>query len=229
VSDDGRYLVLTVSVGSDRRDVVVYADLAQSPRNAVELVGGFEADLDFVGNDGPVFYFRTDSGAPRGRIIAIDIRSPQRAAWREVVGEQRDTLQGVELFHDTFVARFLQDASSRVRLFKTDGTPAGEVSLPGLGTVGPFTGTRRQDSAYYSFTGFTAPATSHRLDVKTVRPRGTGVRPRRSTLTRSSPRRCSTPRRTAPGCRCSCHTGRPCPARARTLPCCTASAASPAR
>jgi len=167
VSDDGRYLVLTVSVGSDRRDVVVYADLAQSPRNAVELVGGFEADLDFVGNDGPVFYFRTDSGAPRGRIIAIDIRSPQRAAWREVVGEQRDTLQGVELFHDTFVARFLQDASSRVRLFKTDGTPAGEVSLPGLGTVGPFTGTRRQDSAYYSFTGFTAPATSHRLDVKT--------------------------------------------------------------
>jgi prolyl oligopeptidase len=167
VSDDGRYLVLTVSVGSDRRDAVVYADLAQSPRTAVELVGGFEADFDFVGNDGPVFYFRTDSGAPRGRLIAIDIRTPQRAAWREVLAEQRDALQGVDLFHDTFVARFLQDASSRVRTFRTDGTPAGEVSLPGLGSIGPFTGTRRQDAAYCSFAGFTAPAVSYRLDVRT--------------------------------------------------------------
>src|SRR6059036_2913962 len=116
VTDDGRYAVLHVWLGTDRRNRVYYLDLkdAKRPRvtgNVVRLLDDFDASFAFVGNDGPVFYFLTDLDAPRKRVVAIDTRHREggrgRTQWREVIPQGDDVLEGVQIVHDTFVANCL--------------------------------------------------------------------------------------------------------------------------
>ena len=171
VTDDGRYAVLTVWLGTDRRNRVYYRDL-KDPRHpritgeVVRLLDDFDASYAFVGNDGPVFYFLTDLDAPRKRVIAIDTRHPERGRWREVIPQGQDVLEGVQIIHDTFVANYMHDASSRLRLFALDGRTPKDLEFPTLGSIGSISGERTDDEMFYAFTSFLYPTTIFRYDFK---------------------------------------------------------------
>ena len=171
VTDDGRYAVLTVWLGTDRRNRVYFRDL-KDPRHpqitgeVVRLLDDFDASYAFVGNDGPVFYFLTDLDAPRKRVIAIDTRHPERGRWRELIPQGQDVLEGVRIIHDTFVANYMHDASSRLRLFALDGRMLKDVELPTLGSIGSISGERKDDEMFYAFTSFLYPTTIFRYDFK---------------------------------------------------------------
>ena len=172
VTDDGRYAVLQVWLGTDRRNRVYYLDLKEAKRpkvtgEVVRLLDDFDASYSFVGNDGPVFYFLTDLDAPRKRVIAIDSRHPERARWREIIPQSADVLEGIQIIHDTFVAQYMHDASSRLRLFALDGRPVKELELPTLGSIGGISGERKDDEMFYAFTSFLYPTTIFRYDFKT--------------------------------------------------------------
>jgi prolyl oligopeptidase len=171
VTDDGRYAVLTVWLGTDRRNRVYYRDL-KDPRHpritgeVVRLLDDFDASYAFVGNDGPVFYFLTDLDAPRKRVIAIDTRHPERGRWRELIPQGQDVLEGVQIIHDTFVANYMHDASSRLRLFALDGRMLKDLELPTLGSIGSISGERKDDEMFYAFTSFLYPTTIFRYAFK---------------------------------------------------------------
>ena len=172
VTDDGRYAILNVWLGTDRRNRVYYRDLKSAKRptvkgDVVRLLDDFDASYAFVGSDGSVFYFLTDLDAPRKRVIAIDTRHPERGRWREVIPQGPDVLEGVQIIHDTFVANSMHDASSRLRLFGLDGRPLKELTLPTLGSVGAISGERKDDEMFYAFTSFLYPTTIFRYDFKT--------------------------------------------------------------
>ena len=167
VSDDGRYLVIRVATGTTRYNAVFVRDLTDPAAKVVELLPDFDASYTFVDNDGPVFYVRTNQGAPNGRLVAVDTRNPGRARWREIVPTGKDALVRVSLVHETFIANYLKDATTSVRLFAMDGKPLGDVKLPGLGAANGFGGTRRDSVTYYSFAGFATPGTIYRFDVAT--------------------------------------------------------------
>jgi prolyl oligopeptidase len=174
VSADGRYLVLNVWLGTDRRNRIYYAALGDAARPRlgapiVRLLDAFDAGYEFVGNDGPVFYFATDLDAPRKRVIAIDTRKPDRTAWREVIPQRADVLEGVQIIHDTFVARYLHDAHSVLELIALDGKPAGEVALPAIGSIVQVSGERHDAEMFYAFTSFLYPTTIFRHDFTTGR------------------------------------------------------------
>ena len=171
VTDDGRYAVLQVWLGTDRRNRVYYLDLTDAKRpkltgEVVRLLDDFDASYSFVGNDGPVFYCLTDLDAPRKRVIAIDTRHPERARWREVIPQGADVLEGIKIIHDTFVAHYMHDASSRLRLFALDGRPVKELELPTLGSIGGISGERKDDEMFYAFTSFLYPTTIFRYDFQ---------------------------------------------------------------
>jgi len=172
VTDDGRYAVVTVWLGTDRRNRVYYLDLkdARHPRvkgEVVRLLDEFDASYGFIGNDGPVFYVLTDLDAPRKRVIAIDTRHPERSRWRELIPQGDDVIESVQIIHDTFVANYLHDAHSRLRLFALDGRFLEDLTLPTLGSVGTVSGERKDDAMFYAFTSFLYPTTIFRYDFKT--------------------------------------------------------------
>ena len=174
VTEDGRYLVMSLSQGSDRRNRIHVLDLADpaAPRvqgTVVRMLDAADANYSLVGNDGPVFYFHTDKDAPRGRLIAVDLRSPGPAQWRTVVPQGTDALSSVRRVNGRFVALYMHDVTSRLRLFTAAGAPAGEVRLPGLGAVGGLSGRNQDRELFYSFNSFLSPSTVYRYDFATAR------------------------------------------------------------
>jgi prolyl oligopeptidase len=167
VTDDDRFLIVSVRQGTDRRNRVFYLDL-QTPRSeVVELLNDFDASYRFIDNDGPLFWFQTDLEAPRGRVIEIDITRPQRASWKEIVPQSEETIRGVNMLNDQFVVSYLKDARSQVKIFGRDGALVREVDLPGIGSAGGFAGKRSDTETFYSFTSFTTPGTVYRYDMIT--------------------------------------------------------------
>ncbi len=167
VSEDGRYLVASIWKGTDRRNPVIYRDLQEPFAGFVELIGDFENRYDFVGNDGPVFYFVTDLNAPLGRLIAIDTRKPERKNWKEIIPASKNSLEGVNLVGNLFVASYLKDAHSYIRIFDLEGHPVRDVELPGIGSAGGFGGERTDTETFYSFSSFAVPPSIYRYALIT--------------------------------------------------------------
>ena len=172
VSDDGKFLIVDVSLGTDTRNGVFFQKLGKTKKlhaekgEMVELLADFDASYEFIDNDGPVFWFVTDLNAPRGRVVAIDTRKPAREAWVELIPESADTLDSVRRVGDQFIATYMSDARSKVRAYGLDGKLVRELELPGLGTVGGFGGDRKDDDAYFSYRSFTQPSSVFHYDLK---------------------------------------------------------------
>ncbi|HEY6330674.1 MAG TPA: S9 family peptidase, partial [Blastocatellia bacterium] len=85
VTDDGHYLMIHVWQGTSPKNRLYYKDLTQPDAQVVKLLDDFDGAYNFIDNDGPVFWIQTDLDAPRGRLIAIDTRHPERSNWKTVV------------------------------------------------------------------------------------------------------------------------------------------------
>jgi len=170
VTEDGKYLVITVRIGTDPRNIILFQKIprgAKDKATTVELLPEFTASYAFIGNDGPVFYFRTDDGAPRGRVVAVDTRKAAGKNQRELVAENKDTLRSANLVGDRLFLGYLEDARSKLAIVDLAGKPQGQVELPGLGTAGGFEGRRDAKETFYSFSSYSDPGSIYRFDLKT--------------------------------------------------------------
>lgn len=167
VTEDGRYLIISIWLGTDSKNLVFFKDLTNPNAEVVELINQFEADYSFIDNDDSVFYFRTDLNAPRGRVIAIDTKNPAPENWREIIPQSAETLESVGILNNQFVADYLKDAHSQIKIFDLKGEFIREVELPGLGSAGGFGGKRHDTETFYTYTSFTIPGTIYRYDMVT--------------------------------------------------------------
>jgi prolyl oligopeptidase len=169
-TEDGKFLVVSIWQGTENKNRVYFRELSNSAPAAGQvsaLLDDFDAAYDFVGNDGPVFYFNTTLDAPRGRVIAIDTRAPERAKWREIVPQSAETIEAVRLLNNQLVISYLKDAHGQVKVYGLDGKVVREIALPGIGTVSGFTGNPGDAETFYAYSSYTAPTTIYRLDLKT--------------------------------------------------------------
>lgn len=169
VSDDGKYLIVEVGRGTEKKNQVFYAPINEGniPEQSqfVELLAGFQADYQFLGNDGKRFYFETDDGAPRRRIVAIDLDRPDRSNWLELVPEALESIEGSSLIGNRFILQYLQDGTSVVRQVALDGGRLPDIELNGLGTVAGFAGKRSSEETFFSFTNYITPLSVFRFDL----------------------------------------------------------------
>lgn len=116
--------------------------------------------------DGKI-YFTTTEGAPNGRLMVADVKSPGRENWQTLVAERPDAvLEGADFSGDNrILLAYLKDASTRIEMVDRQGKNLGELSLPSLGTAG-FSTDKDSDEIYYAFTSFTSPSAIYSYDVK---------------------------------------------------------------
>ena len=167
VTDDGRYLVIQTWAGTDPRNQVLVRDLQEPYGTAVTVFGTFENEYSVLGNDGPVFYIKTDVDAPRRRIIAVDYRKPERAQWKEIVPQSEHMLEGASYVGGHLVAQYLEDAKSAVKVFSREGKLVRNVDLGGVGTANGFSGRADDPETFFTFTSYNVPPTIYRYDVAT--------------------------------------------------------------
>lgn len=165
VTEDGRYLIVYAWHGTASENAVFYRDLTDPDAAVVALLPDFDAEYDFIGNDGPRFYFKTDHSAPQNRLVAVDLASPVPASWQELIPEGEDKLESVAYVGGRFVGAYLHHAANQVRFFKLDGTLDGELALPGPGMVTGFGGRSDDPETFYKFSSFTTPGTVYHFDM----------------------------------------------------------------
>ncbi|MEB3343665.1 prolyl oligopeptidase family serine peptidase [Okeania sp.] len=176
VTDDGKYLILVISQSTENKNLVFYKDLTIPNSPIVELISEFEAQYSLIDNDNNIFWFVTDFNAPKKRVIAIDINNPpspslvtgkNKDEWQEIIPETTDTLIGVNILNNQFVAFYLKDAHTQIKILNLDGSPVRNVDLPGIGSVGGFHGKRYDKTTFYSYVSFTTPSTIYQYDMVT--------------------------------------------------------------
>lgn len=166
-TEDGRYLVIPVTEGTDTRNRVYLKELSRPDSTVRPLLDAFDASYNFVGNQGSTLFFLTDLDAPRGRLIAVEADRPEPAHWREIIPQGDATLQAVRLVGGRFIALYLRDARSEVNIHHLDGRLERSMPLPDLGTVSGFTGRQEARETFFAFTSFTSPAQILRYDFDT--------------------------------------------------------------
>jgi prolyl oligopeptidase len=166
VTEDGKWLVINVTKGTQRMNEVHIKDLSKPDTQIEALVGDRANSWSFVGNDGPNFYFRTDKDAERGKLVSVNVQAGDRV-WKDVVPQAEETLGGVQYINDQFVLNYLKDAYTKIKIYDRNGKHVRDVELPGIGSAGGFGGRQKDTETFYSYSSFNAPPTIYRYDMKT--------------------------------------------------------------
>ncbi len=166
VTEDGKWLVINVVKGTQRMNEVHFKDLSDPDSPIVPLVGDRLNSWSFVGNDGPIFYLRTDKDAERGKLVSVNVLEKDRA-WKEIIPQAAETLGGVQMINDQFVANYLKDAYTQIKIHDKIGRHVRDVTLPGIGSAGGFGGRQKDTETFYTFSSYNAPPTIYRYDMKT--------------------------------------------------------------
>ena len=194
VTDDGRFLVLSIFDGTAPQAQIRVLDLSDPDAQLRPLVGDFDSIADLVGSKDTTFYLVTDHQAERKRLVAVDLEQPDREHWHQIVAEATDTLLAAHRFGDKFVCHYLRNACSVLRVHDTDGGNALEVTLPGYCSVADATrrsegieGHEGSNLMHFGLTSFADSGSlwSHDLasgETELVRRSGGAVDPERYTL-----------------------------------------------
>ncbi|MDX1416745.1 MAG: prolyl oligopeptidase family serine peptidase [Candidatus Promineifilaceae bacterium] len=165
VTDDGRYLVLTVWQGTDRRSRIYIKDLQQD-RDILPLIDEFDAHYRFIANHEATLYLATDLDAPNSRLIAVDLARPERDDWLEIIPEKEHVLDLCIMANNQFVTAYLQDAAHQLLLFNRDGSFDRRLSLPALGAIFDLNGRQEDQEFFFEFSSFLWPSAVFRYDFK---------------------------------------------------------------
>jgi prolyl oligopeptidase len=166
VTHDGNWLVITTSEGTDDRYEITLLDLKSPGAKPRTLIKGLENSWSLAGNVGSKFYWTTNKGAPRMKVVAMDVAAANPTP-TDVVAEDQATLNGAGIVGGQLLLGYLVDAKDELRRYSLDGKPLGKVALPGIGSVAGFTGDPDKPEAFYAYTSFNAPTTVYRYDMKT--------------------------------------------------------------
>lgn len=169
VTEDGRYLLITMAEGSGNQNRLYVADLGngKAPNLKAKVTPVIETDdAEYapIGNVGSVVYLRSDKDAPNRKVIAVDLRNPAPSAWKTIVPEQKESLENVALIGGRIVGQYLVDVQSRLKAFGLDGTAQDDIALPGVGTVSGLSGREDTPTVWFVFSAPLTPATVFRYE-----------------------------------------------------------------
>ncbi len=174
-TDDGRYVVLNVWHGTDARNRIYYRSMLSNTDNEatnatpfIRLLDEADASYALIGNDGPLFYIRTNLNAPHGRIVAIDTAHPERTRWQQLVAEQEDVIDFAFIVNQQFVIGYLHDAYHQIKIYHKDGGFVSEIALPTFGSIVGAAGKPADYELFISFTSYLYPPTIYRYDFATA-------------------------------------------------------------
>ncbi len=167
-TEDGKYLLFSVREGTKPEDNFFYRDLSKGPESPViELLPNFEAEWNFLGNDGTKFYFLTTHKAPNRRVIVIDVSKPDRANWQEILPEGKSVIESVGLVGGKMFVQRLVKAHDEVTVCDLAGREIEKLKLPNYGSAGGFGGKFTDKETFYAVTGFDTPGAIYRYDTAT--------------------------------------------------------------
>lgn len=169
VTHDGRWMVITSSQGTDSRyEVHVKRINGGKWGQPQTLIKGLENDWRLIDGMGDTLYFITNKGAPRLKVVKVDLsRGVAGAQFVDLVAEREETLERAQIVGNRLILGYLRDAASKAEVLSLDGKPVKEITLNAIGTASGFGGKPGDPETFYSFSSFNQPGAIYRFDSNT--------------------------------------------------------------
>ncbi|KAK7283773.1 hypothetical protein RIF29_13519 [Crotalaria pallida] len=182
VTEDGKYVLLTVEEGCDPVNKLYYCEMSKLPnglegfRNEkgllpfVKLIDKFDAQYEVIANDGNVFTLRTNKDAPKYKLVRVDINEPN--AWVDVIQEsEKDVLESACAVNgNQLIVSYLSDVKYVLQVRDLE-TGSLQHQLPiDIGTVSGISARREDSVIFIGFTSFLTPGIIYQCDLGTQIP-----------------------------------------------------------
>jgi prolyl oligopeptidase len=172
IDETGRYVWFVTNKGTSNTNELFVKDLGDPLAPKMDapvraLYPGHTAAYEPLGVVAGTLYLRTDRDAPNGKVVAVPIDTADVANWKTIVAESKNAIDSARLIAGKLAVNSLVDVASEVKFYNLDGTAAGSVTPPGLGTINGPTGRFDRPDVLYSFTSPLYPTTVFRFDMAT--------------------------------------------------------------
>lgn len=165
VTEDDHYLVISAATSTSGNKLYI-KDLTKANAPLMPVVTDTLSDIDLLDNIGSTLLFITNRDAPNQRIVSVDASDPTPKNWQDFLPETENVLRASTGSGFIF-AQYMVDAISRVKQFDMQGHLVRDITLPGLGKAGGFSGKKEDDQLYYSFSNYKTPNTIYKLNTQT--------------------------------------------------------------
>jgi prolyl oligopeptidase len=166
VTDDGRYLVVTISRGVPAKRVdIAFRDLSKPDSPFEVLVWGLDSRFSAIWTKG-AWYVKTDYKSPMGRVLKAD-PGILPDAWKTIVPEGKDVIENFTIVGGKIYVGRLHDVKSETTAYTLDGTPAGKIEYEGIGSASAVYGRSIDRYGFFSFESYIQPPTLYRIDTLT--------------------------------------------------------------
>ena len=162
VTDDDRYLLISAANSTSGNKLFI-KDLTKDDSELVTVLDHTDSDTRVLDNDGSKLYLVTNLDAPNQRVVTVDASNPTPENWQDFIPETENVLS-VSTGAGYIFAEYMVDAVAQVKQYGYNGDMVREVQLPGVGSIGGFSGKKEQEDLYYTFTNYSTPSTIYKFD-----------------------------------------------------------------
>ena len=164
VTEDNRFLVVTAQVSTSGNKLFI-KDLSEEKSKLKPIIETVESDTYVIANKENKLFLVTNLNAPNKKVVAVDFANPRQENWQDFIPETENVLS-ISKGANFLFANYMVDAVSKVLQYNFDGTFIREINLPGLGSVGGFSGKTKAKELYFSFTNYNTPGSSYKFNPK---------------------------------------------------------------
>lgn len=164
VTDDNTYLIISASKSTSGNELYI-KNLENTDNQLTTIVDDFDSDSYVIDNKKSKLYILTNRNAPNKRIVTVDTSNPTPENWKDLIKETKEVISPSKGSGYIF-ANYMVDAISKILQYDYDGKLIRKIELPGIGSVGGFSGKIEDKVLYYSFTNYTTPATIYKYEPK---------------------------------------------------------------
>ena len=169
ITQNGRYLIISVAHGVPAKRVDVYAkDLRVADGPIKPIIHGIDNRF-MAENYGDDLYVLSDNQAEKSRVVKVSLADPAPEHWQTIVPEGKDVISNSSIVGGKLFVTGLHDVVPQTRIFTLDGKPAGTITYPALGSASPMRGRQESKDGFYSFESFNIPETIYHYDLSTGR------------------------------------------------------------
>jgi len=172
LDETGRYLFIDTNKGTSNKNELFVKDLGTPLSPNLEapvrpLYPGHTAEYQPLGVVNGTLYLKTDRDAPTKKIVAVPIDKPDPAKWKTIVPHAANAIEDAAMVAGKIAVNRLVDVASEISFFNLDGTKAGAVTPPALGTMQGPEGRFDRPEIFYRFESPLYPGTIFQFDLST--------------------------------------------------------------
>jgi prolyl oligopeptidase len=171
VDETGRYVFFQTQKSISRNELLIkdlvdpYSPDLDAPVRPLYL--GHTALYKPLGVVDGTLYLLTDRDGPKRTVVAAPLDRPDPTNWTTIVPETDHAIETARLVAGTLAVTALVDVAGDVRFYTLDGSAAGRIATPGLGSLAGPVGRYERPEIFYTFTSPLYPDTVFRFDLAT--------------------------------------------------------------